>query len=321
MDHSQSGSRSDSHDAEWDNRVERAASADIRQMLRDARRRGRERWVVGAVVVLAVTLVLTLLIRIWLFDSPVPAAIPATTEPSPPAALVIDLRHPYAGSPAATWADGAAGFELPARQPAGPFTAAEVDTATHQVRDVLVASRLDPQVLVDHDPARFLGGFAPDARRQLQPLFRAGREAEVQSLVSMVASGTRLLSVPPKVRGSMSVHPGGPGELVVHTNYVFVYAFSADSPDQLTSVMDILVVVRAEVDYVLRTGQRWTPASRGWWYGEAGGYAYSIACDTYRKGFLAPAYTEPGGTEVSGQDRSRYFDPASPLPAATGCPR
>jgi hypothetical protein len=290
-------------------------------MLRDDRRRQRERRVVGAIVALAVALVLTLLFRISLFGSDTLVAIPATTEPSPPAALVIDLGHPYAGSPAATWPDGAAGFQPPPRQAVGSFSATEVDNATRQVRDVLVASRLDPQVVVDHDPTRFLGAFAPDARRQLQPLFGSGREAEVQSLVSMVASGTRLLSVPPKVWGSMSVHAGGPGELVVHTNYVFVYAFSADSPDQVKSVMDILVVVRAEVDYVLRTGERWTASSRGWWYGEAGGYAYSIACDTYRKGFLAPAYTEPGGTEISGQERSRYFDPASPVPAANGCPK
>jgi hypothetical protein len=141
----------------------------------------------------------------------------------------------------------------------------------------------------------------------------------VQSLVSLVADGSRLLPVHPKVTGTMTVKVGGPGELVVHTNYVFVYAFHTDAPDKIVDPMDILVVVRAEVDYVLRTGDRWTRGSQGWWYGETGGYAYSIACDAYRRGFIAPAFTDRTASEATPKDRGRYFDPTSTLPAASGC--
>ena len=133
----------------------------------------------------------------------------------------------------------------------------------------------------------------------------------------MVAPDARLLPVEPKVTGRMWPEAGASGELVVHTNYVFVYAF--DTPQPTTDLMDVLVVVRAEVDYVLRAGDSWTSGSRGWWYDRAGGYAYSIACDAYRKGFLAPVITGPK-TATSSQDRAAYFNPDAPLPAASGCP-
>lgn len=283
---------------------------------------------VGAITTVAFALVLVLLIQIGLLDGLLPKSNPATpaasgtgTAPGP-ATLALDPTHPFADSPAASWPDGASGIVSPASTPVGGFTAAQVADAMRQVREVLTASRLDRRMVVDHDPSTYLGALAADARRQLEPLFDNGHEAEVQSLVSLAAKGTQLLPVQPKVTGSMSAHPGDlPGELVVHTNYVFVYAFHPDAIDKLVDLMDILVVVRADVDYVLRTGNRWTPGSQGWWYGSASGYAYSIACDAYHKGYLAPAFTERGAGEASAQERAMYFDPGSPLPPASGCPK
>lgn len=296
-------------------------------MLRSARRHRRERWVVGSIVAVAVALVLVLLFQIGFFDSLLPgsrsASPPASRSgaPSEPAVFALDPIHPFAASPAASWPDGAAGIVVPPTAgPVNGYTADQVAKATGQVRDVLIASRLDHAMLVNHDPRTYLAALAPDARRQLEPLFGSGREAEVQSLVSMAAQNSRLLPAEPKVNGTMSVAAGAPGELVVHTNYVFVYAFRPDS-DKLVDMMDILVVVRADVDYILRTGDRWTTGSQGWWYGTAGGYAYSIACDAYHNGYLAPAFTERTAAEAAPQDRDVYFNPKSPLPPATGCPQ
>jgi hypothetical protein len=326
VDTSQSGTYSEAHDSEWEGRVERAANADVRELLRSARRRRRERWLVAATVLVAVALTLILMVRIGLFDGLLGAETPAaprasTGEPTQPAALALDVSHPFAKSPAANWPDGAAGIVPPEARPVGGFSAGQVANATRQVREMLMASRLDPRILINHDATAFLGALAPDARRQLEPLFGTGREAEVQSLVSLLAEGSRLLPVDPKVTGKMAVHVGGPGELVVHTNYVFVYAFGTDAPGKIVDPLDILVVVRAEVDYVLRTGDRWTPGSQGWWYGETRGYAYSIACDAYHRGFLAPAFTERTANEASPTDRGLYFDPDRTLPAASGCPK
>ena len=277
-------------------------------------------------MMVAVALVIVLLSQIGLFDGLLPGSRTATPPaagsgaPTEPASLALDPSHPFVDSPAESWPDGAAGIVPPAATgPVNGFTADQVAAATRQVRDVLIASRLDRRLLVDHDAGGYLGALAPDARRQLEPLFGTGREAEVQSLVSLAAQDTPLAPVEPKVAGTMSVRAGGPGELVVHTNYVFVYAFVA--PAKIVDLMDILVVVRADVDYVLLTGDRWTPSSRGWWYGAAGGYAYSIACDAYHRGYLAPAFTERVATEPSAQERGLYFDPNSPLPPASGCPQ
>jgi hypothetical protein len=296
-------------------------------MLRTARRRRRERVVVLGIVGVAIALVVVLLIQIGFFKGLLPgsgtATPPATGTgaPTQPNTLALDPSHPFADSPAASWPDGAAGIALPAAQAINGYTAEQVGTAVRQVRDVLVASRLDRRMLVDHDADAYLNAFAPDARRQLEPLFGTGREAEVQALVSLAAQGTQLLPVDPKVAGSMSVRAGGAGELIVHTNFVFVYAFNPAAPDKIVDLMDILVVVRADVDYILRTGSRWTPGSQGWWYGAASGYAYSIACDAYHKGYLAPAFTEHGAGEATSQERAVYFDPKSALPAASGCPK
>lgn len=324
MDPRQSGTRPAFEDVEWGSRVQRAASTDVWRLLRQARRRQRERWLVTAMVLVAIGLVLVLMFRVDIFGSDPPAA-PSGAQPTSPAAAVlptIDLNRPFAKTPAANWADGPAGIVVPEDKAVKGFTAEQVAAATRQVREVLIASRLNPVLTTEHDPAPFLDLLAADAQGQLRPLFGSGREAEAQALVSLIARGATLLPVAPKVNGQMSVKAGGAGELIVHTNYVFVYAFDPPRPEDVVDVMDAIVVVRAEVDYVLRIGPRWTPGSQGWWYGDTGGYGYSIACEAYRQGYLAPAFSDNASTDVRPrQDRNAYFDPTSPLPAAGGCPR
>jgi hypothetical protein len=324
VDQRQSGAHPAFEDAEWVSRVQRAASADVWRLLRQARRRQRERWLVTAMVLVAIGLVLVLLFRVDMFGSDPPAA-PSGALPTTPVAAALpafDLNRPFAKTPAADWADGPAGIVVPEPKAVKGFSAEQVAAATKHVRDILIASRLNPRMTVEHDPTPFLDLLAADAQRQLRPLFGTGREAEAQALVSLIAKDATLLPVAPKVNGTMSVRAGNAGELIVHTNYVFVYAFDPPRPADVVDVMDAIVVVRAEVDYKLLTGPRWTPGSQGWWYGDTGGYGYSIACATYRKGYLAPAFSENVNTDVRPrQDRTAYFDPTSPLPAAGGCPR
>jgi hypothetical protein len=314
-------------DAAWTGAARRAtANPDVRQLLRSARRRRHFRWLVAGMVAVALGAAAVVLVQTGTLDGVFgdqPAAPKAKTgtPPAPNRGPMLDVAHPYESTPAADWADGADGIAAPPARAIGTFTAEQVKTATEQVRDVLVASRLDRRMLIDHDPAGFLAKLAPDARRQLAPLFAAGREPEVQSLVSMVAKGNQLLPVEPKVDGEMAVTAGNGGELVVRTNYVFVYAFRPDGPTRLVDAMNTLVVVRADVAYVLRAGDRWTPGSQGLWYGTATGYAYSIGCEAYRRGYLAPASAERAVTANQSRDPSMYFDPTSALPATSGCPQ
>jgi hypothetical protein len=285
-----------------------------------AQSRRRQRWLLAAIGLLATGLMVALLVQIGAAPQRAPAAEPDATPASFTAAPAVDQSRPFATTPAAHWPDGAAGIVIPEASAIAEHNAQQVQAALHQVRDILVASRLDHRLVVNHDPATFLAALAPDARRLLAPLFGTGREVEAQSLVSMVDRGHTLLPVAPKVTGRMWAQAGDAGELVVHTNYVVAYAFRAGHPDQIVDAMDILVVIRAEVDYVLRTGPRWTPGSQGWWYGKADGYAYSIACNSYRKGFLAPVSAEHTTGRAPRTDGHAYFDPTGPLPATRSCP-
>ncbi len=299
-----------------------SATEDVAELLRTERRRRRSRWFAGGLVVLAVVAVATLLLRTTLL-APVAGDTNQANGTTPAVSshgAMFDTALPFASTPAAEWADGAAGIVPPEPKAVGGFSAQKVAEATRAVRDVLVASRLDQRMLVGHDPATYLGLLAPDARRQLEPLFGSGREPDVQSLVSLIAAGNTLLPVEPKVSGSMSVAPGDAGELVVHTNYVFAYAFAPKYPLRLVDAMNTIVVVRADVDYVLRVGNRWTEGSRGLWFGDASGFGYSIGCDAYKKGLLAPVSTENNVTKQPGDvEPGTYFDPTAPLPPAGGC--
>jgi hypothetical protein len=101
---------------------------------------------------------------------------------------------------------------------------------------------------------------------------------------------------------------------------VFAYAFTPPTPTRLVNAMNVIVVVRADVDYVMRKGDRWTPGSRGLWYDQASGFGYSIACDAYRNGFLAPAASERSVTPQPGAlEPGTFFDPNAPLPPSGGC--
>jgi hypothetical protein len=308
-------------ETDWTGTVTRAAAEDVRELLRAERRRRRGRWFAGGLVVLAVGAVATLLLRSSLFEPVAGSPSPGdATAPSTGQTAMLDVTRPFDSTPAADWADGAAGIVAPEPKAVGEFTATQVAEATRLVRDALVASRLDQAMIVHHDPATYLGLLAPDARRQLEPLFTGGREYEVQSLVSLVAPGSTLLPVEPKVSGSMSIRTGDAGELVVHTNYVFAYAFAPPSPIRLVDAMNVIVVVRADVDYVLRAGEKWTPNSRGLWYGDATGFGYSIACDAYRQGFLAPYASDGSAAEQGDTNEPRaFFDPSAPLPVTGGC--
>jgi len=309
-------------DADWARRVERAATADTQRLLRTARRRRRNRWLAVGVIVAALAVVTSLVLSSGLFT------VAGSSTPDPDVrgvtgqdAAMLDETRPFDSTPAAQWPDGAAGIALPPAEPAAGFTAEQVAEATALVRDILVASRLDHRMLVQHDPATFLGLLAPDARRQLEPSFSAGQEPAVQSLVSLVSSDSELLPAEAKVNGEMSVSRGEDGALVVHTNFVFAYAFRPSEPTRLLDAMNVIVVVRADVDYALRWGDKWTPGSQGLWFGEGIGYAYSIGCEAYQRGFLAPAITERAVAGEPVREPGAYFDPTSPLPTTRGCQR
>lgn len=233
----------------------------------------------------------------------------------------IDLNRPFDGTPAANWPDGEAGVVAPPAAAVGPFTAQQVDEAFAKVRQAVITSRLDRAVLEGHDVERYLSLLAKDSQKNMRPVFGADPR-EAHAYATRLAKGFKLLPAAPKVRGRMWAEKGSrPGELVVHTNYVFAYAFAPDTPDKLTNAMDIIAVDRWDVDYSVLTG-KYTASSLGVWPVRSQGFTYSMGCEALRAGFLAPAYSERRADATASAppgNGGAYFDPGSELPASSTC--
>jgi hypothetical protein len=152
---------------------------------------------------------------------------PVVADAAPPA-------DPFAGTPANTWADGAAGIVVPAAKPVGHFTAAQVKAAYQTTRKLLVAADLDKPTLLGGAPtafadlltsqqrAQFLGGLNKKGANQ------GGYPLSTRRWVMSFAPGsTHLIGSVVKVQGTMSaksVSDSGTTALAVTVNYVFTYA-------------------------------------------------------------------------------------------------
>jgi len=229
----------------------------------------------------------------------------------------VDLSQPFLDTPAAGWPDGEAGIVVPAATRVGSYSADAVAAGYQRVRQVLITARLDRAVLVGHDVQRYLALLAPDAAAQVGPdLTQPSPDGHYWA--TRIADGFHLLPVQPKVLGSMWAEQDPDGALLIHTNYVFAYAFDPGDAD-VVDAMDIVTVDREDADYTITNGD-WAASAQGVWPGAVSAYGYSIACDAYERGELAPAYSErrPGGLG-SGLDEKQAFDPKAPMPTADTC--
>lgn len=276
---------------------------------------------VPALVLLIVLAVGAVLVnRIGLRNEEPAASAPLATTASEVPGVRVDLAQPFVSTPAAGWADGEAGVVAPAAVPVGGFDVAQVAAAYEQVRQVVIAARLDRAVIEGHDVERYLALFAPEVRDQMRAEFAADPTAAGR-YVTWIADGFPLLPAAPKVTGRMWADVAANGALRVRTNYVFAYAFDVDQPDRLLSALDIVAVRRQDADFELLDG-RWTVPERGLWPGDANGYDFSISCAAIAKNQLAPAYSDrPVNADPvqPDQDRRGWFDPARAIPTDTTC--
>ncbi len=238
----------------------------------------------------------------------------ATTTSATPVTTVDDWRRvdpaaPFAGTPATTWADGAAGVTAPQAAPVGPYSAEEVAAAYERTRQVLITARLDRKVLVDHDVEPLLALFAPDVRQDVRA------DLTTPNAVSHATRAARefaLLPVEPKVTGSMAARLDEDGLLTVGTDYLVAYAFAFEDDDRVVNPMDVVVVTRMKADYTTVSGPDYAQGSQGTWPRRMEGYTYSMACGKAREGFIAPYYSERDtGFEApatSAPPHERYFD-------------
>ncbi|MGE7386009.1 hypothetical protein ACQKM2_11095 [Streptomyces sp. NPDC004126] len=231
-----------------------------------------------------------------------PTAAPDAVYPDRPT-----LKEPFRGSPAAQWADGAAGIEVPEAAAVGGWSREAVADALSKAKRFLVAANLDPgtqrgerpeaaMALLDprqpEVPERVERSLAQPGGGENSPaiLFTRFDLAEVQPVGDVV-----------KVRGSMRAEAGDPGELLVVTDYTFVHPMArADHSVQRT-------IVRRQITFSVLDPARWRATA-----GRLQLHTYKAEWSNVRceptGGFLHPDFPHDraGGSRPSGPATDPY---------------
>jgi hypothetical protein len=209
----------------------------------NGRRTRRRRVTAGVGVALAVALALVAVRPSLVLDrvpglgtdsaaSPTPLAAETgrpTDAPGDAASSGAATReHPFRGSPAERWADGADAIELPKAKALAGLSEADVARGLRRAKEFLVAANLDEKVLRGGTPRRALDLLDPKQPELLPDLRRALREPTRDNDPIMLFSRfdpdeARLAGDVIKVRGRMTVAAGRPGEVRIHADYTFVH--------------------------------------------------------------------------------------------------
>ncbi len=139
------------------------------------------------------------------------------------------LAEPFRGSPAARWADGAAGITVPPARATGWMDAAQVERALRQSRDFLVAAGLDPRVLRGERPAKAIALLNPhqtDVQEYLRAALSTAGTPERDPLLLFSRfrpEQARLVGDVVKTRGRLTYREGKRGAVEVTADVTFVY--------------------------------------------------------------------------------------------------
>ncbi|MFC9391442.1 hypothetical protein [Streptomyces venezuelae] len=230
------------------------------------------------------------------------------------------LDEPFRGSPAALWADGAAGISVPAARATGWMNQAQVEKALRQTRDFLAASSLDAAVLRGERPARAIALINPhqrDIKDYLAAAFRTPSEENDPLLLfsRYRTDHARLVGDAVKTRGRITYREGKRGAVQVATDVTYVYPFVAA---EAGSDEVVRTIVRREIVV------NWDdPAKIVTQPGTFSIVSYKLdmtngGCDNHT-GYLAPEFDADGnatgpetGEAVDPYDRSKAIADGTP---------
>ncbi|MFE1319159.1 hypothetical protein [Kitasatospora phosalacinea] len=151
-----------------------------------------------------------------------PSSAPPTVDPDVPTP-----EHPWAGSPAEAWPNGAAGIGLPDSMPAtGVFGAKQVAANVDAVKAYLVATNLDPQLLSGGSAQHVLDLMdGQDAEELAAALAHPSAEHDPTSWLSRFDPAQAVpVTDQVKVQGRISIEGDGEQGMLVHTDVTYVYA-------------------------------------------------------------------------------------------------
>jgi hypothetical protein len=220
------------------------------------------------------------------------------------------VTDPFVGSPAASFADGAAGIVPPAAHSVGTFSAQQVRAADRTTAKLLVAAGLNPATLAGGRPVAFAALLTAQQRKTFfsglgkTGLNRQGFARSTRGWVASFARGEAALADPViKVRGEMSGRRAvfrGRHVLQVHADYLFVYPVT--QPGLPATLTRIVFRIAVNVDFA-RWDDRGGPLKP--WWDLVGGRAAGARCGI-NDGFIHPDYhpgaaqpTTPSGVPVN----------------------
>ena len=245
-------------------------------------------------------------------------AVKVTTQPLNPFGTNGPPADPFAGTPAATWADGAAGITVPAATAHGPYSAAQVKSAYETTRAMLIAANLDWPTLRGGDPKAFEKLLIrPELKQFLAGLHttkvdKSGADENTRDWITSFAPGsTKFVTMTVKVHGTMSasaVRESGSPVLRITADYDFVYA--VEPPGDPADWMRVVQQASGTVEF-----GDWAGASGSFepWYSIAGSTS-GVRCDTH-DGYVHPDF--PVGPPDTSQPTGK---PVNPYSLATQAP-
>ncbi|MGW7469359.1 SCO2583 family membrane protein [Streptomyces xantholiticus] len=159
----------------------------------------------------------------------------------------------YAQSPAEQFRTGAAGITMPPVRRTEHFSEGQVMTALATVKDYLVKSSLDPDVVLGDavQPLRTL--LHPDQMPQFDRSVTSpaadGRHATTGWLVRFDPAQVALADPEVRVRGTLEVLETGAGTLEITSDHTFVYALRSAATGPPASDEASLFIVRRELHF------------------------------------------------------------------------
>ncbi|WP_189455132.1 hypothetical protein [Streptomyces abikoensis] len=193
----------------------------------DGRAARRRRILGGAGAALAVAVGAVVVVDPGGVRSRIPGDWGRKKETTTVAADTVTLDHPFAGSPAEEYADGAAGIVIPEAAAVGESSKEQVASALKLTKDFLVAANLDPATLRGERPAAALGLIEPGddlIGKMNASLSKPGKENDPLAFFSRFdPNQVRLVGDIVKTRGRMTFAEREGGVVTVHADYTFVY--------------------------------------------------------------------------------------------------
>ncbi|QKW28928.1 hypothetical protein HUT11_24565 [Streptomyces seoulensis] len=248
-------------------------------------------------------------------ETALPSSAPGAAGPGTPT-----LAHPFRGSPAQAWADGADAIELPRAEAVAGLGEDDVALALRRTKEFLIATNLDPAVLRGGQPAKAMALLDPRQPGTLSGLRRSlsapDRAHDPVDLVTRFdPAEVRPAGDTVKVRGHLSFSAGRAGQVKVRADYTFVYPLVRAGAGDGTVAR---TVVRRALTMNLVDPARWKATPGKLSIERYSAYTYNNECGVH-DGYAHPVFPGAGptaspatGPTVDPYDRSRALEDRKP---------